>query len=252
MLGLPYFVQSFYNWSKAHLQPQDLSARVNLLIQALTDDQVSVRWNAARDLAKLGPAAAAALPALDDALSSEDSTTALWARHSIAKITGNAARHMPLLIAGLHNPRIFPGMAAAALTGFGAEAVLAVPALIQHLSHTNADNRWSAACALASIGPSAVDAVPALAECLSDGDEKVRWYSAWALGEIGPASAPAVEALTGRLDDFDDDVRGYSARALGKIGPAAISSLPALKTLLKDENAAVREEAAAAIELIGN
>lgn len=230
---------------------REISERVALLTLALTDDQVSVRWNAAKDLAKLGPAASAALPALDAALSGDDSTTALWARHAIARITEQPVRHMPLLIAGLYNPRIFPGMAAAALTGFGEIAAPAVPALIKKLSDTHPDNRWSAACALASIGTAADAAVPALITSLSDPDEKVRWYSAWALGEIGPAASPAVPALINRLNDFDDDVRGYSARALGKIGSAARESLPALNSLLRDDNGAVREEATAAICLIG-
>jgi HEAT repeat protein len=229
---------------------KDISSRVAMLTLALTDDQVSVRWNAAKDLAKIGPAASASLPALDNALSSDDSTTALWARHAIAKVTGSVENHLPLLIAGLYNPHIFPGMAAAALTGFGPSAARAVPALIAKLSDPHPDNRWSAACALASIGSAAEAAVPDLAASLSDSDEKVRWYSAWALGEIGPAAADAVPALIERLNDFDDDVRGYSARALGKIGGASLPSLPSLRSLLQDENAAVREEAAAAIALI--
>ncbi len=222
------------------INDDEILSRVRLLSLALTDDQVSVRWNAAKDLAKLGPAASGALPALEAALSSEDSTTALWARHAIAKITGEVERHLPLLIAGLYNPRIFPGMARA------------VPALTEKLSDAHPDNRWSAACALASIGPSAAAAVPALSQCLRDQDEKVRWYAAWALGEVGPDSQPAVPALIERLNDFDDDVRGYSARALGKIGKGATGALPALRALLQDDNAGVREEAAAAIELIGH
>jgi HEAT repeat protein len=229
---------------------EDTSSRVAVLTLALSDDQVSVRWNAAKDLAKLGPAAATALPALDLALSSDDPTTALWARHAIAKITCVLENHLQLLIAGLYNPRIFPGMAPAALTGFGAAAARAVPALTEKLSDPHPDNRWGSACALASIGQAADAAVPALIRCLSDDDEKVRWYAAWALGEIGPASASAVPALIQRLNDFDDDVRGYSARALGKIGTEAAAALTALKDLLQDENAAVREEAGAAIALI--
>jgi HEAT repeat protein len=233
------------------LNNEDNLSRVSLLSLALTDDQVSVRWNAAKDLAKMGAGASAALPALSQALKSQDATTVLWARHAIARITGDTARHLPVLIQGLNDRRVFPGMAAAALTGFGEDAASAVPALIDQLSNSHPDNRWSAACALAGTGPAARAAVPALSQCLSDADEKVRWYAAWALGEIGPASEPAIAFLLESLDDFDDDVRGYSARALGKIGPAAGSAIPTLQRLLRDENAAVREEAAAAIELIG-
>ena len=49
--------------------------RVSVLIEALADEKVSVGWNAARDLAKLGPAASLALPALSQALKSSDATT---------------------------------------------------------------------------------------------------------------------------------------------------------------------------------
>ncbi len=229
-----------------------ISARIESLVRALGEKQVSVRWNAARDLARLGSRATRALPALEEALGSPDPTTALWARYAVAVISGSPSDHLDHFIRALTDERVFAGMAAAAIAGLGPVASRAVPALTHALSDEHPDNRWSAACALANIGPSAREAVPALIRALEDHDEKVRWYAAWALAEIGPDSAQAVPALIQRLGDFDDDVRGYAAMALGRIGPAARAGTDALSALKDDENGAVREEATTALTLIGD
>lgn len=231
--------------------PSDDPERVRTLILALKDDQVSVCWNAARALAKMGAVAKSALPVLSEALRSHDATTALWARFAIAKITGETAKHLPVFIKALGDRRVFPGMASFALSELGALAAPAVPGLIGQLSDPNPENRWSAAGALASIGRAAKDAVPALIQALRDSDEKVRWYCAWALSGIGPDARDAIPALIAALEDFDDDVRGYAARALGRIGPDAAAAAPILERLTDDENAAVRQEVAIALSLLG-
>jgi HEAT repeat protein len=227
--------------------------RIAVLITALEDPHVSVVWNATRDLAKLGPAASSALPALRIALKSHDPTSRLWARFAIAKITGDEASHLTEFIKALNNKKgIFPGMASAALAGFGRNARAAVPLLIAELAEENAEYRWSAAGALANIGPEAAEAVPTLIQTLEDQDEKVRWYAAWALGEIGSAAEPAVSALIGLLDDIDDDVRGYAARSIAKIGGTNCArALPRLEAMAHDENPNLRSAAQEAITRIG-
>ena len=233
--------------------------RLPALLLALKDDHVSVVWNSARELAKLGPAAEAALSALTETLRSRDATSALWARFAIAIITGEKAKHLPVFMEALGDKRVFPGMAAAALAGLGAEALPAVPSLIPQLQNEKADNRWGAAWAIANIAKEIAgndtagtlrDAVLPLADVLQkDADEKARWYAAYALSEIGPNAADALPALTAALNDFDEDVRGYAARALGRIGPMAIAALPCLTALRDDdtENENVQREAEAAV-----
>lgn len=225
--------------------------RVRLLMEALADEKVSVRWNATRELGRLGDAGRDALPLLTALLDNRDGTTALWARVAIARITGDFGIHLPVLIDVLQTKtRVFPGMAAAALGELGAASAPAVPALIQELSASNADDRWSAAGALAAIGSEARQAVPTLAETLAhDTDEKVRWYAAYALSEIGQDSAPATPALIQALDDVDEDVRGYAVRAIGNIGPSLLSQqtnvtalLARLQELLPREEGTVRAE----------
>ena len=235
--------------------------RVALLIEALRDDKVSVRWNVIRELGRMKEGGRDAVPALTNLLTDRDGTTALWARVAVARITGDVDSHLPVLLDALRTKaRLFPGMAAAALGELGASAAPAVPALAAELKAPHADDRWSAAGALAAIGSAASPAVPALADALEhDRDEKARWYAAYALSEIGPDSAPAIPALLQALEDIDDDVRGYAARALSRIGrehwPASVQLQPVitrLRELLDDEEGAVRVEMENALSALGS
>lgn len=216
-------------------QPQQQD-RVTLLANALVDTHVSVVWNAARDLARLGSLATAALPALETTLKSHDPTSRLWARFAIVKITGDLEPHLDVFLKALGDKKVvFPGMASAAIAGLGASASRAVPLLIEELKESNPEYRWSAAGALANIGPAAQAASGMLIQTLNDPDEKVRWYSAWALGMIGVREG--IRPLIDALDDIDDDVRAYAIRSIGMLGgQEALAALPKLENLLEDDN----------------
>src|SRR5690242_2923155 len=120
---------------------EDRERRVLKLVDALGDNHVSAAWNAARELAKMGTEARSAVPALERALSGADRTTALWARFALAQITGEATSHLPFFIQALADKRrIWAGMAATALSGFGVDAAPAVDALIPELNSPRTDD----------------------------------------------------------------------------------------------------------------
>lgn len=225
--------------------------RLNALIQALQDKHVSAGWNAAKELGSMGPDASSALPALNAALASKDSTLVLWSRYAIARITGDAMPFIHECAAALDDgSTVWPGMAATALSGFGAAAAPALPSLVRGLSSQNVDDRWAAAWAIGNIGTVAVEALPRLIAALDDPDEKVRWYVAWAIGELARDDASLVEPLKRALLDFDDDVRGYAARALGRNGVSDPEAIEQLRALLNDENPAIVEAAASALTVL--
>lgn len=122
-----------------------------------------VREAAALAVAQIGAAHPEAVPALSEALSSEQSG---------------------LRVAS-----------ARALTQLGAKAAKATPALVVALGARDALLRWRAAQALAAIGPAAAEALPQLSKVLAeDPGREIRAAAATALGQIGdPRATPALE-----------------------------------------------------------
>ncbi|MFO1338749.1 MAG: serine hydrolase [Burkholderiaceae bacterium] len=163
-------------------------ADVATLVQRLRDEDPLVREQAAAQLGRLGPQAAAAVEPLVAALGHED----------------------PYL----------RGAAAVALGQIGAAAV---PALAQALGRDDAEWRRSAAIALGRLGAPAVEALPALVRLLADPSAPVRQVAAVTLGGLagldGVAQA-AAPALTRCLSDRDPSVRRSAAEALARVAPA--------------------------------
>lgn len=159
--------------------------------------------------------------------------------------------------------------AALKLTGMEADAVDAVPALIQALGTTelllelpsdskdgeNIWRRWEFAehCmqALRAIGPGAVDAVPVLRKMLGVRRGPIKMEAAFAIASIGPEAADAVPELTELLYVKHPDPRLAAAYALGQIGPGAADGVPALINSLTYYDPGVRWNTATALGLIG-
>lgn len=75
-------------------------------------------------------------------------------------------------------------------------------------------SRNAAAYAISGMGADAKPAVPALIEALNDPEASVRYPVCIALREIGPAAKEAVPALSKALDDRNDDVAAMARKAL--------------------------------------
>jgi HEAT repeat protein len=125
-------------------------AAVPHLIEALEDADVQVRWDAAKTLGKIGPAAGAAVSAL--AALANDPSDALVRQYAVG-----------------------------ALGRIGKNAKGAVPSLIHALKESSMDLHVKAAEALVGIG---VAAVPALIEAMRDTDQAFRVRAAGTLRRI--------------------------------------------------------------------
>lgn len=215
---------------------------VPVLVAALSDDAVPVRWGAARALERIGPPARAAVPALGEALGDP-----------VMQVRWAAAR---------------------ALLAFGPAAAPATGRLVNALGDDAWVVRWSAARALgtSAAGEYLDDAVTALSAALADRDSRVCEAAAFALEDIGPVARAALPALaaatTHGVDDDSADrcqvidvgpaaekvlidsgwtVRWASVRALGVVGNGDPSIIKSLTTATQDEQWQVRGVATLAL-----
>jgi len=193
-----------------------------LSAQLLGDQNPVVAAKAASVLFQLEVKFDDTIPALVDALESEDAWTRLNAAGTLAQM--------------------------------GVEAELVVPVLIELLSETG-DERYrtiseEASMALGLYGPGAIDAIPTLLETMKDDDRQVRRAGSDAVAAIGEPIDEILSTLFEYLDDENPIVRGEGAWCLGKLGVGAESALDKLQELTEDEVRDVRGEARMAIQRI--
>ncbi|MGH3054985.1 MAG: HEAT repeat domain-containing protein, partial [Gaiellaceae bacterium] len=194
---------------------------------------------------------AAAVPRLTSALSGpEQGATA--AAETLGRIGPAAAAAVPALSRLLDDPRRYVRRCAVrALGQIGPPAADAVPALLALLQDNTRierdEDRREIAQALGGIGPAAAPAVPTLATLVRNGGE-VGADAAKALGGIGPAAAPAIPDLSLALHSWPF-YRDTLPIVLGKIGSE--QGVPALVDALGESSLAMNCAALAALTLIG-
>ena len=130
---------------------------VPALVEALDSDNESIRANAAYALGDIGGAAQDAVPSLTQALQDESA----WVRRHAIEALG---------LIGQPTPNT-------------------VPALIDLLCDEHYWIRDNAARALARLGPAAEAAIPALIDTLNDENRYVRFHATFALKQIGTPKA---------------------------------------------------------------
>jgi HEAT repeat protein len=148
-------------------------------------------------LGKIGPGAAAAIPALSAALNDGD-------RHEASR----------------------------ALSRIGPRAV---PALVEALKNSDWHVRWRVTLALSQIQPIPEELVPILVTLLRDKDGVVRQAAAGGLGQLGAAAQEGVPALIEALKDRERYAAREAIDALGRIGPKARAAVPVLTRILEVE-----------------
>lgn len=225
-------------------------------IALLGDKDDLVRSDAADAVAKYGPNAKAAVPALVALLKNPDDLSFIWAAMAIGKIGPAAGDAVDPLIALLkHKDASTRGLVAGVLGDLGPPAGKAVPALIAALegakSGTEKD-RDAFRFPIQQLGKYDIRAVYAAVRQ----DKLTEFDLGQIIETLGPdddhAVAGLVEELKGReADPITDNWHIYTMGGLKRIGPKAAPALPELKILLKDKSEIVRGCAAEAIAVIG-
>ncbi len=239
-----------WNWmageSNGHSAKPVSNGNLTKHITMLSDDDGSVRSDAADDLGMLGESGAEAIPHLIEALHDVYEPVRLNAAYALGAI-GEPAVSPLIETLGVEDP-IMRRMAAYALAAVGEPAV---PALSEALEHTEDVVRIEAAYAFAQIGDAAESAISALTERTKDHTVEVRRYLPEAFGGLGAMAAPAVPVLCDILaSDGDGQARFEAALALAQIGPAASEAVPVLANALNDENRYVRDNTVLALKRI--
>ena len=214
--------------------------QLTTLAAALKDESISVRFDAAELLGKLGTDARAALPALFDAARDTSST---YANVVVAEAAITAALKI--------DPECRPALVRAALH--------------QLIAALKGNEQFAAAFAIAKLGPDAREAIPALAEALKDergysdnvvialrdvGGEAIKPLAGllknpgtplekradilWKLGWAETPDKQLIALLADVLKDPEPRLRARAVQALGRIGFRARAAVPALLDVLGD------------------
>lgn len=213
---------------------------VQKIVKKLAHPHIAERLQAMEYLAKRGPEAKLALPALVLKLVDFDIRVRQVASRTLDTIDNSwttddsvVKQVIPQLVQALgKSPTREPEWACSVLTRIGRRAV---PELDRALYEESDDVKqvW-AARTLGRIGVDAEEAARDLGKALSSPKIHVREAAAKALVELGIAAEPALLDLIRALSDSHPPVRTATARALQRLGPTASIAVPGLVNLLCD------------------
>ncbi len=168
-------------------------------------------------LARIGPPARAAVPALREEFE-RGGAARFRPAEALVMITGDVKRYLPVLVEGLSWPHMLV--------------------------------RWGAAQALGRLGPAAKPAVPALVRALEDRPGNVCHHAAVALGRIGHKAEEVVPLLIDLAGSEKDYWRHAAVEALGLFGPKARAALPVLQAAARDRSRYVRQAVGPALAAV--
>jgi HEAT repeat protein len=238
------------------------------LAEALRHPHAAVRAYACIQPGNLGQKGAAYIPRLLELLKDqdEDGEVHYHAARSLERFGDRAKEIVPVLIAALadENSHARDG-ACIALGRFGADAVAAVPVLVelhnrnfsryaqdplhavQHYPPARKDNPFIDET-LMKIAP---HALPGILTDLSAADGDVRDRAVVTVAAIGPMAKDAVPALRRLAGDEDAGIRRHVLDALANVGPSAKEALPELLAALNAKDADMCCRAAWACRALG-
>ena len=199
---------------------------IGLFIEMLGADTIEARRTALETLAKLGPKASSAIPALIKLAEGMEAAPSQPDDSNLAYLTFKTIHEV----------------------GNGDDPLL-VDALVRMLKSKNGDQRARAVGALESLKPPPKGVVPALVDAMKDPHPVVRRIACDALGRYhGSEGETALQALLAAMGDRDFWVRINAGRSLASRGEAAAEAIPPIIRLLRTEDRNLRSQAA---EILG-
>ena len=234
---------------------------IGVFVEMLAADTVEARRMALESLAKFGPKASPAIPALIKLaegmaavpLWSDDSNLVLLVFQAIRQVGNGDDRPLVEVLV-----RMLKSKGDAQRTG----AVVAlrylspppkgvVPALVVAMKDEHPVVRRGASHALGRyLGSERDTALHALLAAMDDPDLWVRITAGRSLASHGDAAAEAVPPMIRLLRTEDQNLRGQAAEILGKFGPSAKLAAAALLVALDDVEAHVRKSAENALNAV--
>ena len=205
-----------------------MGAPVGPLLPILTDalqsrspNLASARWTARQALWKLGAEAAPAVPGVAEMIRNQSTPGRDLLIDTLARLGPHAKQAIPALQSVLDDPDAKIGaLSAAALVLAGADPGPLFPRLLEVIRSGSKDMQsgavW-ASHALTELGPDAAPVLSAIIEELPKQRGLVLLNLTETLGKIGPSAREAVPVLRGLLKDEDEEVRGAAEKALGRI-----------------------------------
>ena len=212
------------------------------LTKILKDADPKLRWRAARALGAIGPDAGSAVAGLTAALEDEDPIVRGQSAYALGSIGEAAKPAAPNLVAAVGDENELVRRAALrALHRIKPDREITRPLFLQLLQSADPLTVSAVLHSMAEMGP---DAVPALADAMEH--EESRYWATLVIQEIGPPAKSLVPQLKEMVSDDDEpELRMQAILALGAIGEAAKDAAPLIIEQLKSDKYNAAKYAAA-------
>ena len=253
MIGCPWLsVLMLLTASSARLNAQDAASGSDnqaQIVAALSSDDATKRWRAAKALSAMGSAAKPALPDLLNALNDENASVRLHSVVAIGHVGDGSDQVIKRLIQAVGDDDSRVRVAAAtSISQLAKDPSIVVPLLVKMIE---TEDPLFASRIIETIVVRGEKAIPFLLEALKY--ERSAYWACLAIEEMGEIASPTVPALVDLLDRRpDDSLKLQALLAIAKIGPTAVAASPqVLSALSSDSSDLVHVGAAFASGVLG-
>ena len=247
--------------AKSCIEEIEIDQKVAELVNELKSPDAKVRWAAANTIMlEMRSLAKGAVPALIQALEDNDNSVRLQAARALKMVGPGASAAVPRLTQLLSDRKADVDLrwtAAMALSFIGKGAESAVPDLLHMLEEKDPILRNGAANSLGLLGRNHKDVVPALIRALNTKDVTALAAAAGALADLGKEPERCVAAVLNALKGAEPGEGAYAPRrclvnALGRFGTAARTAIPTIAEIAGNdaEDRGTRRRAILALEAV--